>query len=85
LHEKTLELGQGIEVSTGALAVNTGEYTGRSPQDRYLVKIQLLKTKFGGKSKYSIYLLHLMLFIKKVTSYLSNKELRSRFIRMRRS
>ena len=31
LHEITIKLGQGIEISTGALAINTGKYTGRSP------------------------------------------------------
>ncbi|MFC5682508.1 phosphoenolpyruvate carboxykinase (ATP) [Flavobacterium sp. MAHUQ-51] len=38
LHEITIEKGQGIETSTGALAINTGEFTGRSPQDRFIVK-----------------------------------------------
>lgn len=30
LHRITIESGQGIENSTGALAINTGEFTGRS-------------------------------------------------------
>lgn len=38
LHQITIEKGQGIETSTGALAINTGEFTGRSPQDRFIVK-----------------------------------------------
>ncbi len=38
LHQITLEKGQGVESSTGALAINTGEFTGRSPQDRFIVK-----------------------------------------------
>ncbi|MDO8317102.1 MAG: phosphoenolpyruvate carboxykinase (ATP), partial [Flavobacterium sp.] len=32
LHDITVSEGQGVEISNGALAVNTGEYTGRSPQ-----------------------------------------------------
>jgi phosphoenolpyruvate carboxykinase (ATP) len=35
LHDITIKTGQGIENSTGALAVNTGEYTGRSRQDLF--------------------------------------------------
>ncbi|NNL79467.1 MAG: phosphoenolpyruvate carboxykinase (ATP), partial [Flavobacteriaceae bacterium] len=31
LHDLTIKKGQGTEASTGALAVNTGEFTGRSP------------------------------------------------------
>jgi len=38
LIEKTLRLNQGKLNSTGALVVNTGKFTGRSPKDRYIVK-----------------------------------------------
>lgn len=38
LHDITIKKGQGVEVSSGALAINTGEFTGRSPKDRFIVK-----------------------------------------------
>ena len=38
LHEETLEKKQGMQSSLGAIAVNTGEFTGRSPKDRFIVK-----------------------------------------------
>lgn len=38
LHRITIEKDQGVEASSGALAVNTGEFTGRSPKDRFIVK-----------------------------------------------
>jgi phosphoenolpyruvate carboxykinase (ATP) len=37
LVEEAVVLGQGALTSTGALAINTGEFTGRSPQDRFVV------------------------------------------------
>jgi phosphoenolpyruvate carboxykinase (ATP) len=37
LVEETVLNGQGVLTHTGALAINTGEFTGRSPQDRFLV------------------------------------------------
>lgn len=41
LVEKTILAGQGKLVSSGALAVNTGEFTGRSPKDRFIVRDEL--------------------------------------------
>lgn len=45
LHQNTLEKGMGRESSLGALAVSTGEFTGRSPLDRFLVRDEVTKDK----------------------------------------
>ena len=45
LQEITIEKGQGVKSSTGALAVNTGEFTGRSPMDRFIVKDDITKDR----------------------------------------
>lgn len=37
LIEETILRGQGLLTHTGAIAVNTGEFTGRSPKDRFIV------------------------------------------------
>ncbi len=37
LSNKSIELGQGVLNDTGALCVNTGKYTGRSPKDKFTV------------------------------------------------
>ncbi|ASS49595.1 MAG: phosphoenolpyruvate carboxykinase (ATP) [Candidatus Fluviicola riflensis] len=41
LVEETIQRRQGILTSTGALACDTGEFTGRSPKDKYIVKDNL--------------------------------------------
>lgn len=43
LIEKTIELKQGSFNDTGALMVDTGEFTGRSPKDKFTVKDELTK------------------------------------------
>ncbi len=41
LVQDTLRLGEGILNDTGALVINTGEFTGRSPKDKYTVKDEI--------------------------------------------
>lgn len=45
LHSITLEKGMGKEATSGSLSVNTGEFTGRSPMDRFIVKDDITKDK----------------------------------------
>ncbi|TDE55442.1 phosphoenolpyruvate carboxykinase (ATP) [Flavobacterium sp. GT3P67] len=75
LHDITIKSGQGIESSTGALAVNTGEYTGRSPQDRYIVKDSISENQvWWGKVNIPFEPAAFEALYNKVTTYLSNKE-----------
>ena len=43
LQDITIEKEQGVNSSFGALAVKTGEFTGRSPMDRFIVKDDITK------------------------------------------
>ena len=76
LQKATLEMDMGVETTNGTLAVNTGEFTGRSPMDRFIVKDDITKDKvwWGNinipfeKEKFdSLYA--------KVIDYLNKKEL----------
>jgi phosphoenolpyruvate carboxykinase (ATP) len=75
LHKITIEKGQGIEASSGALAVNTGEFTGRSPQDRFIVEDNITKDKvWWGNINIPFSSDKFEKLYNKVTDYLSNKE-----------
>ncbi len=72
----TLEQKLGKLSDTGALAIKTGEFTGRSPKDRFIVKDDITKDKvwwgdinipFDSEKFQKLY--------DKVTNYLSNKEM----------
>ena len=52
LEDKTLELGMGQLTNSGALAVNTGEFTEDPQKTATLSKIILPKKKFGGGYQY---------------------------------
>ena len=76
LHDISIQEGQGIETISGALAVNTGEFTGRSPKDRFIVRDAITKDRvwwsdinipFDPDKFEKLY--------RKVTDYLSYKSL----------
>jgi phosphoenolpyruvate carboxykinase (ATP) len=76
LHEETLKKEQGVASSLGAISVNTGEFTGRSPKDRFIVKDAITKDEvwwsdinlpFDSAKFDALY--------NKVTAYLSEKEI----------
>lgn len=75
LHRITIENGQGVEASSGALAVNTGEFTGRSPKDRFIVKDAITEDKiWWGDINIPFSTENFDRLYGKVTAYLSEKE-----------
>ncbi len=75
LHKETLEKNQGKEASSGALAVNTGEFTGRSPKDRFIVKDDVTRDKiWWGNINIPFTSDKFDALYNKVTAYLENKE-----------
>lgn len=76
LHNITLEKGQGVENSTGALAINTGKFTGRAPKDRFIVKDAITEDKvWWGNVNIPFDSDKFGKLLDKVTAYLSNKEI----------
>jgi len=76
LHDITISKGQGVEASSGALAVNTGEFTGRSPMDRFIVKDDITNNKiWWGNINIPFESDAFQKLYNKVIDYLSNKEL----------
>ncbi len=76
LHSISIEKGQAKETTFGALAVETGEFTGRSPEDRYIVKDDLTEDEvWWGDVNLPFAPEKFDKLFDKVTNYLSNKEL----------
>ncbi|MCL4119443.1 UNVERIFIED_CONTAM: hypothetical protein GTU68_044599 [Idotea baltica] len=76
LHNITLEKGMGKEASSRALAVNTGEFTGRSPKDRFIVKDAITEEKiWWGDINIPFDPAKFDALYDKVISYLNDKEL----------
>ncbi len=75
LHKLTIAKGQGVEASSGALAVNTGEFTGRSPKDRFIVKDAITEDRvWWGNINIPFESDAFEKLYNKVTDYLSEKE-----------
>lgn len=76
LHQASIEKEQGKESSFGALAVNTGEFTGRSPKDRFIVKDDITKDQiWWGDINIPFESEKFDKLYDKVVDYLSNKEI----------
>ena len=79
LHEETLAKGQGKEASSGAIAVNTGEFTGRSPKDRFIVKDDITEDRvWWGNINIPFDAAKFDALYDRVTQYLENKEVYAR-------
>lgn len=75
LHSIAIKKGQGVETSSGALAINTGEFTGRSPKDRFIVKDAITEDKvWWGNINIPFDPDKFQKLYDKVTAYLSGKE-----------
>ena len=75
LHDIAIEKGLGVEASSGALAVNTGEFTGRSPKDRFIVKDDITIDRiWWGNINVPFEPGQFDKLYDKVVGYLSNKE-----------
>ena len=75
LQDITIANGQGTEVSSGTLAVNTGEFTGRSPKDRFIVKDDITKDRvWWGNINIPFEADKFDKLYNKVVNYLSEKE-----------
>jgi len=66
LVEISVEKNEGMVTSTGSLSVKTGKYTGRSPDDRFIVFDDLHMIRFiGEKSTNNFQQKHLKNYLKK--------------------
>ena len=75
LVERTIAIGEGVLSDSGALVIQTGEFTGRSPKDRFIVKDAVtentvdwndINMPFDSDKFDALY--------NKVTAYLENKD-----------
>ena len=76
LVEIALKHGEGVLSDTGALVVNTGKYTGRSPDDKYIVDTPAVHDDIAwGSVNRPIEKEKFDLIKSKMLAYLQNREL----------
>ncbi len=75
LTEQTLIRQEGVLNDTGALCINTGEFTGRSPLDKFIVKDAITKNTIDWNSfNIPIEEKYFLQLKKRLLNYLNNKE-----------
>lgn len=76
LIEKALERNEGILSETGALVITTGKYTGRSPDDKFIVDTKEVNSKIAwGDVNHPIQKEKFEKLYQKVLAYLQNREI----------
>ena len=85
LSKIAVEKGQAVLTSSGAININTGEFTGRSPMDRFIVKDSITKDSvWWGNINQSFDEDKFEALHKKNNSiFIRKRNLRERLIRMR--
>jgi phosphoenolpyruvate carboxykinase (ATP) len=74
LVQDTLRLGEGVLTDTGALCILTGEFTGRSPNDKFTVKDEITEnTVDWNKFNIPIEEKYFHIIHEKITDYLNEK------------
>jgi len=76
LVEEALKRNEGVLADNGALAIDTGEFTGRAPKDRFIVEDDLTKnTVWWGKVNLKFDSEKFDALLKKVTGYLADRDI----------
>ena len=75
LVQDTLRMGDGVLNDTGALIIRTGEFTGRSPKDKFIVKDdKTANTVHWNEFNIPIDQQHFDIIRKRITNYLNNRK-----------
>ena len=75
LVQDTLRMGDGVLNDTGALIIRTGEFTGRSPKDKFIVKDnKTVDTLHWNEFNIPINESYFDIIRKKITNYLNNRK-----------
>ena len=76
LVEEALKRNEGVLADTGALAIDTGEFTGRSPKDRFIVEDEITKNNvWWGKVNIKFDAEKFDALLQKVTDYLTGRDI----------
>ncbi|MEO6633940.1 MAG: phosphoenolpyruvate carboxykinase (ATP), partial [Mucilaginibacter sp.] len=76
LVDAALQRNEGVLADTGALAIDTGEFTGRSPKDRFIVEDDITRNSvWWGKVNIKFDADRFDALLQKVTDYLADKDI----------